>query len=776
MPQGISLAAFFWSPDMSESTETRTRLLEPASAEVDAEIQSHLGDGEDLLIRVYADLDLDGRFTTQWVAVTDTRVVVIPGWSASEPQVDGNGVSNVLIEDLIAVRTEGLVGGGRLELERGGRDGGQTLVVQYTSSQAVKFSEVARGLKQLRKEETFQINPRLDRLRCEQCGRLLPEKNGICPACIRKWHTLGRIISYIIPHKGRAILLALASVATTLAELMPPLITERLVDDVLLPQEVPPPNMDDRLALLGWLVIALVGVRVASWLAEFVHGWTVTWLAARVTADIRAHLYRRLEMLSLQFYDKRQTGALISRVTRDAGMLEEFLIEGVPYLLINGLMIFGIIAFMMSMSWKVTLLMLIPVPLMITWSGVFWRRMRRIFHKYGRGWSGLGSRLNEALNGIRVVKAFAQEERELGAFERKNLALSDISRKTARNFWSLFATMSLFSGFAMIIVWFAGGLEVLDGTLKIGTLLAMYSYMWMVYGPLEWLTEVNIWMTRAFAGAERIFEVIDADPEPYADPHAVAMPRIDGRVTFTDVTFGYDKSKPVLHDVNLDVEPGEMIGLVGKSGVGKTTTVNLISRFYDVDQGQILVDGVSIGDIKLQDLRRQIGIVQQAPVLFSGSIADNIGYGKPEATFEEIVGAAKAANAHQFICAKGDGYDTRVSERGDNLSGGEKQRIAIARAVLHDPAILILDEATSSVDVETEKQIQESIFRLIEGRTTFAIAHRISTLKRANRLAVLEAGRIVEIGSHDELMAARGRFYDLVELQQAVSEIIAVKD
>jgi ATP-binding cassette subfamily B protein len=457
----------------------------------------------------------------------------------------------------------------------------------------------------------------------------------------------------MIPHKGRAILLALASVITTLAELMAPLITERLVDDVLVPEGAAAmARTEERLVILGWFVLALVGVRVVSWAAEFVHGWTVTWLAARVTADIRAHLYRRLEMLSLQFYDKRQTGALISRVTRDAGMLEEFLIDGVPYLVINGLM--------------------------IIWSGVFWRRMRRIFYKYGRGWSGLGSRLNEALNGIRVVKAFAQEERELNAFERKNVILSDISRKTARNFWTLWATMSLFSGFAMIIVWFAGGLEVLDGTLKIGTLLAMYSYMWMVYGPLEWLTEVNVWMTRAFAGAERIFEIIDTDPEPYADPHAVAMPKIAGRVTFRDVTFGYDKSKPVLHEVNLEVEPGEMIGLVGKSGVGKTTTVNLISRFYDVDQGQILIDGVDIGDVRLQDLRRQIGIVQQSPVLFSGSIADNISYGKLDAAFEDVVAAAKAANAHQFICAKGDGYDTKVSERGDNLSGGEKQRIAIA--------------------------------------------------------------------------------------------------
>ncbi|MYE88151.1 ABC transporter ATP-binding protein, partial [Candidatus Poribacteria bacterium] len=438
--------------------------------------------------------------------------------------------------------------------------------------------------------------------------------------------------------------------------------------------------------------------------------------------------------------------------------------------------ILAILVILFWMHWQLTLCMLLPVPFIIIWGRLFWRRMRRIFNKHGQSWAHLSARLNEAFAGIHVVKAFAQEMREIGDFEKKNTDLMRISRRTARHWLVFFAVTSFLTGCGGIIIWLVGGSDMLRGNLTLGTLTAFSGYMWQVYGPLEWLSRVNSWMTRAFAGAERIFEVIDASPEAYDDPEATAIAEIQGRVTFKDVTFGYDKSKPVLHEVDLDVAPGEMVGLVGKSGVGKTTTVNLIARFYDVDRGAIEIDGVDVRNLRLEDLRRQIGIVLQEPFLFSGTIAENIGYGNPGATFEEIMQAAQAANAHDFIVGKADGYDTNVGERGNNLSGGEKQRVSIARAILHNPRILILDEATSSVDVETEKEIQEAVARLVKNRTTFAIAHRLSTLRNANRLVVLDAGRIVEVGTHSELMKKQGVFYDLVELQQQTSEIIGIRE
>ena len=741
------------------------KLLEQMPDTVSQKIQDVLTHEEEL-IRVSTDLNPDGTFGEQWLIATDRRVIVVP--------VEGvDGVVDVPIRELAAVQTEPLVGGGRLEIDRKKE---ATLFVPYSSSLAEKFSEVALGLEQLRQQDEFLINTALDQTRCSKCGRLLPEKNGICTACIRRLATLGRIASYLKPYKGRAVLLALISLVTIGADLLPPLVMRQIVDNVFLLKEETVRSIDQRAALLGQWILVLIGLRIISWSMELAHGWIVSWLSARMTADIRSHLYRRLEMLTMQFYSDRRVGALMSRVTRDSDMLREFLVNGLPYLVINILKILAILGILFWMHWQLTLCMLFPVPFIIIWGRLFWRRMRRIFNKHGQSWAHLSARLNEAFAGIHVVKAFAQEAREIGDFEKKNTDLMRISRRTARHWLVFFAVTSFLTGCGGIIIWLVGGSDMLRGNLTLGTLTAFSGYMWQVYGPLEWLSRVNSWMTRAFAGAERIFEVIDASPEAYDDPEATALAEIKGQVTFKDVTFGYDKSKPVLHEIDIDVAPGEMVGLVGKSGVGKTTTVNLIARFYDVDRGAIEIDGVDVRNLRLEDLRSQIGIVLQEPFLFSGTIAENIGYGNPGATFEEIMQAAQAANAHNFIVAKADGYDTNVGERGNNLSGGEKQRVSIARAILHNPKILILDEATSSVDVETEKEIQEAVARLIQNRTTFAIAHRLSTLRNANRLVVLDAGRIVEVGTHSELMDKKGVFYDLVELQQQTSEIIGIRE
>jgi len=400
--------------------------------------------------------------------------------------------------------------------------------------------------------------------------------------------------------------------------------------------------------------------------------------------------------------------------------------------------------------------------------------MSRLFYKVGQRWGRFHTHLNESVTGIRMVKAFAQEDGEWAKFSTRNRELADAGIRADRRWYVFSGIMTFLTGWGPLINWTFGGYLVLRGEMTFGTLLAAQYLLWQVYGPLQWFAQVNQWFSRAMAGGERIFEVIDQQPEAYDRADAVPMPAMRGHVEFDNVRFGYDKSNPVLKGIQLDVAAGEMIGLVGKSGAGKSTTVNLLCRFYEVDAGSLRVDGVDLREISLRDLRRHIGIVPQDPFLFNGTIAENIAYGKPGADIEEIMAAARAACAHAFIVAKPDGYDTQVGEKGSKLSGGEKQRVAIARAILHNPRILILDEATSSVDVETEKNIQQAIANLVQGRTTFAIAHRLSTLRNATRLVVLEKGQIVEVGTHAELLAKEGEFYKLVQTQAQTSAAIAV--
>ncbi|MEN6402236.1 MAG: ABC transporter ATP-binding protein, partial [Armatimonadia bacterium] len=428
------------------------------------------------------------------------------------------------------------------------------------------------------------------------------------------------------------------------------------------------------------------------------------------------------------------------------------------------------------MNYRLAVLVFIPVPLVVLWSLSFWRIIRFYMHRFWHRWSRLNAVLNEGLTGLRVVRAFAQEPREVERFiERSNdLAVTGVQ---AERMWAIvMAIMTVLMTSGTLLVWYAGGRQVLWGQISLGTLMAFLTYVGMFYGPIQSLSMLLNWSSRSLTAAERVFEVLDSVPEVENAQDATPMPNIVGKVEFCDVTFGYDKHCPVLKKVSLEVQPGEMIGLVGHSGAGKTTIINLLCRFYDTDEGQVLIDGVPLKQMRVEDLRHQIGVVPQDTFLFSGTIAENIAYAKPGATREEIIRAAKIANAHDFIVKKPDGYESLVGEGGSGISAGERQRLVIARAVLHNPRILILDEATSQVDIETEKQIQEAIGRLVKDRTTFAIAHRLSTLRNADRLLVVKAGEIIETGTHEELLnKSGGEFKRLVEMYQSVSKVHAVE-
>ncbi len=706
------------------------------------------------LIELDADFDADGNFGHRTLVVTALGVSVLGS--------DGTQLERIDMADIASARNEPLVGGGRLEVKT---KLGQILpIITYSNSLAARFSEAARGIEQLAQGEPLLINLKRERTRCAKCNRLLPEKDGVCPSCVNRGRTMLRVAQFMKPYKKQAVGLALLSFGTTIVNLGPPKIQGALIDEVFRTHR----NLPFLYQMVGiWLLVVIAG-NVINITRDRLNAK----LAGCIAADIRATVYRAIEFLQITFFDKKQVGAIASRVTSDTDRVWGFLVEGMPYFLLNGLTLIGVSVFLLSTNLTLGLAILAPVPVIILIGVIFWRPMSQMFHRVGQKWARFYVHLNESLQGIRVVKAFAKEDREYSKFQQRNNELRDAGVRADTRWFTIFGAMMFCTGLGKIICWTVGGYMVYAQKLTLGQFWSSVAYLELVYGPIQWFAAVNNWFSRAMAGADRIFEVIDMERESYR--HEVACQYIEGEVQFQNVRFGYDKSNPVLKGITFTAKPGEMIGLVGKSGAGKSTTINLICRFYEPDSGSILIDRKDYREFALQDLREQIGIVLQEPFLFNGTIAENIAYGKAGASLDEIIEAARAANAHSFILAKADGYDTMVGERGSKLSGGERQRVSIARAILHNPRILILDEATSSVDVETEKQIQEAITHLVAGRTTFAIAHRLSTLRNADRLVVLERGEIAEIGTHEELMERKGVFYNLVQTQSAVQEILGL--
>ncbi len=607
--------------------------------------------------------------------------------------------------------------------------------------------------------------------RCSQCKALL-DASGQCRSCQRQaaapavsW-SLFRLWRFAKPYQWQLLSGFLLTLAATAATLVPPYLTMPLMDDVLIPFQNGQQIDIDKVSLY---LMGLFGSALLAWGL----GWAKTYILAlvseRIGADLRTSAYEHLLKLSLEYFGGRRTGDLMSRIGSETDRLCVFLSLHLLDFATDVLMILMTAFILVAIDPWLAVATLVPLPFIAWLIHIVRDRLRTGFEKIDRVWSELTNVLADTIPGIRVVKAFAQEERETARFReanRHNLNMND-----RINFlWSLFSpTVTMMTEVGLLVVWAFGIWQVAHHDITVGVLTAFLAYIGRFYNRLDSMSRIVSNTQKAAAGAKRIFEILDhvsSVPEPKHPKHLGA---VRGEIQINQAGFRYG-NRAVIKDLTLNIQPGEMIGLVGQSGSGKSTMVNLICRFYDLSEGAIQLDGVDIRDLTLAEYRSHIGLVLQEPFLFFGTIAENIAYGRPAASRQEIVNAARAANAHEFILRLPQGYDSLVGERGQGLSGGERQRISIARALLINPKILIMDEATSSVDTETEQEIQKALDNLVKGRTTIAIAHRLSTLHKADRLVVMEAGQIVEMGKHDELLQRKGAYWRLYEAQARQAE------
>ncbi|MFD2612274.1 ABC transporter transmembrane domain-containing protein [Paenibacillus gansuensis] len=709
------------------------------------------------LFSAETDLTTDGKFGKMWFTVNENEVSL---WHPA-----GSSIAHWNISGIKEVRAVSGIGGGALIADTAEDP---IVLLRYTASLSAVFSFAAKLITAIAKGETRPIATKKEfPLYCSNCGSPLQEGTQTCPMCRNNGKVIFRMLSYAKPYKKQMCLAGLLLILTAILELIPPYLTKVIIDDILQPKDMG--------SALLWVVLGFALTMVMLTVMQTVRGLIGVWVGSKLMGDLRREIYESLMKLSLAYFDRRQTSQFIGRVNNDSEAMRQFMTDGVVWVTGESLRMIAIFIIMFSLDWRLTLLALLPIPIIVIVSMTIWPKIGRLWYQQWRSIFRLNVLVGDSLNGIRVVKAFGKEPAEM---ERYNTVNKEVVRNNIRieGIWQgVFPFFAFVAGIGTLLIWYFGGRSVLQNHIQLGVLMALLTYLGMLLGPLQWISQMINWASHALSAADRVFEIMDTQADVPDSRHPVQIEKVRGEVSFQQVTYGYEKHHPVLKDINLHVKPGEMIGLVGHSGAGKSTFINLLCRFYDPDEGGIAIDGNDLRNISQTDLRSQLGVVLQETFLFDGTIAENIAYSKPDASPEEIMRAAKIANCHDFITRLPDGYDTRVGERGHRLSGGEKQRVAIARAIIHDPRILILDEATASVDTETERQIQEAISRLVKGRTTFAIAHRLSTLSNADRLVVLDQGKITEIGTHNELLSLKGIYFKLVEAQTELSKIKGVE-
>ena len=740
---------------------------------IQAALEQHQIDIDKITAFEYGDMTRDGQYADCWILFDEAYIYIMTGFDKVikklgskrlETVYEFSGLERIPHEKIKKLEIERFLSTARLISKTENEDDAPEELMLFSLGTANKMEKFVRHFNMIKEGKPFEEKDDAYEIYCPKCGQRYPNPDRkVCPKCMDKASIFMRLLGFFRFYYKKLIVYFLMMLVSTAFTIVSPYIGTKLLYDNVLTEGVDVNLYGE----VGLVIAVIIAARILSLIIGMGQNYVIAGVVPWVVYDLKVRIFTAMQRLSVGFYTSKQTGALMTRVNRDANNIYNFFVDGVPFLIVNIFTFAGVLAIMFWMNWQLALIVIVMIPVLLVLYRTIWRAFRKFHRTRWITEANMSSYISDSMAGQRVIKAFAKENEEIDRFDGYSTRTANADMRLANAEQTVFPLLGMITIVTNLVVLGVGGAMIVTGYqgMTFGKLMTFTSYMNMLYSPLDFLSGVSNWWARCVDSAQRIFEVMDATSDVQEAEKPVRMPEMRGDIEMKNVSFEYEPGRPVIKDLSFSVKAGHMVGIVGKTGAGKSTIVNLMARLYDVQSGSITIDGVNVKDIAVADMRRNIGIVSQEIYLFIGTIADNIRYAKPDATMEEVINAAKTASAHEFIMRLPDGYETRVGAGGQDLSGGEKQRLSIARTVIQNPKILILDEATASMDTETERNIQESLSKLQEGRTTLAIAHRLSTLRDADVLAVIDSGKMVEYGTHDELIRKKGDYYKLYMLQ-----------